>query len=77
MAKRGRGMLLSQTLVTDNPASIGKSGCCRVHDDDVGEHSTMEFTVTRAAFWNQVDKVMPDFQERKQWLRNNGAGMDL
>ena len=30
-----------------------------------------------AAFWNQVDKVMPDFQERKEWLRDNGAGMDL
>ena len=30
-----------------------------------------------AAFWNQVDKVMPDFQERKDWLRDNGAGMDL
>jgi predicted metal-dependent hydrolase len=29
------------------------------------------------AFWNQVDKVMPDFQERKEWLRLNGAGMDL
>lgn len=29
------------------------------------------------AFWNQVDKVMPDFQERKEWLRENGAGMDL
>ena len=30
-----------------------------------------------AAFWNEVDKVMPDFQERKAWLRDNGAGMDL
>ena len=30
-----------------------------------------------AAFWNEVDKVMPDFQERKSWLRENGAGMDL
>jgi predicted metal-dependent hydrolase len=30
-----------------------------------------------AAFWNEVDKVMPDFQDRKEWLRANGAGMDL
>ncbi len=30
-----------------------------------------------ALFWNEVDKVMPDFQERKIWLRDNGAGMDL
>lgn len=29
------------------------------------------------AFWNEVDKVMPDFYERKEWLRNNGAAMDL
>jgi predicted metal-dependent hydrolase len=29
------------------------------------------------AFWNEVDKVMPEFQERKEWLRVNGAGMDL
>ena len=30
-----------------------------------------------AAFWNEVDKVMPDLQDRKDWLRDNGAGMDL
>jgi len=29
------------------------------------------------AFWNEVDKVMPDFAERKAWLRENGAGLDL
>ena len=29
------------------------------------------------AFWNEVDKVMPDYRERKEWLRVNGAGMDL
>ena len=30
-----------------------------------------------AAFWNEVDKVMPDFAERKAWLREHGAGLDL
>jgi predicted metal-dependent hydrolase len=30
-----------------------------------------------AAFWNTVDKVLPDYRERKAWLRVNGAGMDL
>ena len=25
------------------------------------------------AFWNEVDKVMPNYQERKEWLRKNGA----
>ncbi len=29
------------------------------------------------AFWNEVDKVMPDYRERKSWLKNNGANMDL
>ena len=29
------------------------------------------------AFWNEVDKVMPDFWERKEWLRKNGAGLDV
>ncbi len=28
-------------------------------------------------FWNEVDKQLPDYQERKQWLRVNGAGMDI
>jgi predicted metal-dependent hydrolase len=29
------------------------------------------------AFWNQIDKVIPDYQERKQWLKVNGAGMGV
>jgi len=29
------------------------------------------------AFWNEVDKVMPDYADRREWLRQNGAGMDL
>lgn len=29
------------------------------------------------AFWNEVDKVMPDFHERKMWLKKHGAGLDL
>jgi predicted metal-dependent hydrolase len=28
-------------------------------------------------FWNEMDKVMPDYLERKEWLRQRGAGMDL
>ena len=28
-------------------------------------------------FWNEVDKVMPDFRERKKWLRAMGASLDL
>lgn len=29
------------------------------------------------AFWNEVDKVMPVYRERKEWLRINGAGLDV
>lgn len=29
------------------------------------------------AFWNEVDKVMPAYRERKEWLKRNGAGLDV
>jgi predicted metal-dependent hydrolase len=29
------------------------------------------------AFWNEIDKVMPAYRERKEWLRVNGAGLDM
>ena len=29
------------------------------------------------AFWNEIDKVMPDYQKRIHWLKENGAGMTL
>jgi len=29
------------------------------------------------AFWNEVDKVMPDYRERMAWLRRYGAAMNL
>jgi predicted metal-dependent hydrolase len=28
-------------------------------------------------FWNEVDKVLPDYMERKDWLRLRGASLDL
>jgi predicted metal-dependent hydrolase len=28
-------------------------------------------------FWNEVDKVLPRYLERKDWLRRNGAALDL
>lgn len=30
-----------------------------------------------AAFWNEVDKILPDYRERKDWLRVRGAELDL
>ncbi|WP_072619871.1 M48 family metallopeptidase [Spirulina major] len=29
------------------------------------------------AFWNEVDKVLPDYRERKDWLRKNGASLTV
>jgi predicted metal-dependent hydrolase len=29
------------------------------------------------AFWNELDKVMPNYRERKEWLKVNGAGLDV
>ncbi|BBA35011.1 uncharacterized protein sS8_3068 [Methylocaldum marinum] len=29
------------------------------------------------AFWNEVDKVLPDYRDRKEWLRTHGAELDL
>lgn len=30
-----------------------------------------------AAFWDAVDKVLPDYQKQVTWLKHNGAGMTL
>lgn len=29
------------------------------------------------AFWNEVDKLLPDYRKRREWLRQHGAGMNL
>lgn len=29
------------------------------------------------AFWNEVDKIMPNYTEQQNWLKYNGVGMDL
>lgn len=29
------------------------------------------------AFWNEVDKVLPDYKERKSWLKKQDAGLTL
>lgn len=30
-----------------------------------------------AAFWNEVDKILPKYEQHAHWLKNHGAGMDL
>ena len=39
---------------------------CHLHHRD---HSS--------AFWNEVDKIMPEYGHRKEWLRQRGAHLDL
>jgi predicted metal-dependent hydrolase len=29
------------------------------------------------AFWNEVDKIFPNYRDRKEWLRKNGAALDV
>lgn len=29
------------------------------------------------AFWNEIDKILPNYENQVQWLKLNGAGMDL
>ena len=43
----------------------------------VHEMAHLKFDNHSDAFWNEVDKIMPDYRERRSWLRFNGAGMDL
>ena len=43
----------------------------------VHELAHLIFPDQAAKFWNEVDKLLPDFSERKEWLRVHGAGMDL
>jgi predicted metal-dependent hydrolase len=30
-----------------------------------------------AAFWNEVDKILPDWRSRRDWLKVHGAGLDI
>jgi len=43
----------------------------------VHELCHMHYRDHTEAFWNEVDKVMPNYRERKEWLRINGAGLDI
>ena len=29
------------------------------------------------AFWNEVDKIMSGYRERKEWLKKNGVALDV
>jgi predicted metal-dependent hydrolase len=70
-------------------ASCGKNGILNFHwkcmmappkiIDYIIAHELCHFHYRNHsdAFWNEVDKVMPDYRERKAWLRKHGAGLDI
>jgi predicted metal-dependent hydrolase len=70
-------------------ASCGKNGVLNFHwkcmmappkiIDYIVVHELCHFHYRNHsdAFWNEVDKVMPDYRERKEWLRKQGAGLDI
>ena len=41
------------------------------------EHILMPHPNHNDACRNELDKVLPDYRDRKEWLRVNGAGMGL
>lgn len=43
----------------------------------VHEMAHLRYAKHSQAFWNEVDKVMPDYQNRIHWLRENGARLTL
>ena len=43
----------------------------------VHELCHLRFRNHSAEFWNEVDKVLPDYRERKEWLRKRGSSLEL
>jgi predicted metal-dependent hydrolase len=70
-------------------ASCGKSGILNFHwkcmmappkiIDYIAVHELchLHHRNHTEAYWNEVDKVMPDYRERKEWLRKYGASLDV
>jgi Protein of unknown function DUF45 len=36
---------------------------------------TLQDSIGSINFWNEVDKVMPDYSAQKEWLRKHGASL--
>ena len=70
-------------------ASCGRNGVLNFHwkcmmapprvIDYIAVHELCHFHYRNHtdAFWNEVDKVLPDWCERKEWLRKRGAALDI
>jgi hypothetical protein len=86
------GVEVSQIRVQDMGyrwASCGHSGTLNFHwkcmmappriIDYIAVHELCHFHHRNHsdAFWNEVDKILPDWRERKEWLRSRGASLDF
>ena len=67
----GRSCRTDVPLLQASPISITS---CSTHKPVVHELRHRDHT---DAFWNEVDKILPDYRERKEWLRKNSAGLDI
>jgi len=61
----------------DDKATVQILYEAKTADTAINEKAHLIHPNHSAAFWNEVDKVMPNCQERKASLRDHGAGMDL
>lgn len=43
----------------------------------VHELAHLKFTKHDASFWNEVDKVLPDYVKQKEWLKRYGASLGV
>jgi predicted metal-dependent hydrolase len=87
--KEGRFCLSLVVIEQDRWASCGSIGVLNFHwkcmmappriIDYIVVHELCHFHHRNHtdAFWNEVDKVMPDYRERKEWLRKHGASLAL
>jgi predicted metal-dependent hydrolase len=70
-------------------ASCSASGCINVNWRTIMAPATvidyilvhelahLNYTTHTSAFWGAVDRVLPDYRERRGWLREHGAELNL
>jgi len=75
--KKLREHNLLQAIARVNRVAPGKRRGFIIDYSVVHELCHLHHRNHTAAFWNEVDKVMPEYRERKEWLRKNGAGLDV
>ena len=69
--------MIANPPFSQNYTRSGMQFAERFHTFVVHELAHLIYPNHSTKFWNEVDKLLPDFSDRKEWLRVNGAGMDL